>query len=236
MTEQLIFTTASLSPHATFSSFYPAENSSIIDYLKRFAQGQEEQFVYLWGNHRSGCSHLLQATCHMANEYQQSAMYLSFRQKQTLTPSVLEALEQMQCVCLDDIDAIAGDTNWEEALFHLYNRLRDSDVRLLVAAHNYVSAIPFQLADLCSRLTWGVALRLQQLNEQEKAAAIQFSAKQRGFELSDAVVKFLLNHCARDQASLFTILEHLDKASLVAKRKLTVPFVKSVLAIHTHRS
>ena len=231
MTEQLLLTTASLSPNATFSSFYPAKNVAIVDYLKAFAQGQSEQFIYLWGARGSGCSHLLQATCHLMHEHQQSAMYLSLKQKQALSPNVLDALEHLQCICLDDIDAVAGDAAWEEALFHLYNRLRDGNVRLLVAAHDYVKAIPFQLADLCSRLAWGVALRLQAFSEEEKAHAIQFSAKQRGFALSNAVVKFLLNHCARDQASLFAMLERLDKASLAAKRKLTVPFVKSVLAI-----
>lgn len=40
---------------------------------------------------------------------------------------------------------------------------------------------------------------------------------------------FLLNRLDRDLTYLFSVLEKLDKASLQAQRKLTIPFVKEQL-------
>ncbi len=45
------------------------------------------------------------------------------------------------------------------------------------------------------------------------------------------VGRYLLQHLARDMRSLCHALERLDRASLVAQRRLTLPFIKQVLAI-----
>ena len=52
----------------------------------------------------------------------------------------------------------------------------------------------------------------------------------RGFELSDDVGNYLLRHYQRNLADLFVLLERLDRVSLAEQRRLTVPFVKSVIA------
>ncbi len=48
--------------------------------------------------------------------------------------------------------------------------------------------------------------------------------------LPPEVSRWLLTQLARDTGSLLAGLEQLDRASLSAKRRLTLPFVKSVLA------
>ena len=76
-----------------------------------------------------------------------------------------------------------------------------------------------------------MSFQLQLLSDEEKQAALQLAANQRGFELPNSVAQFILTHCARQQGELFQLLIKLDEASLVAKRKLTIPFVKQILSL-----
>jgi DnaA family protein len=56
-------------------------------------------------------------------------------------------------------------------------------------------------------------------------------AERRGMILNEDVGKFILTHCPRHMSTLFAALDALDKMSLAAQRKLTIPFVKEVLQI-----
>ena len=72
-------------------------------------------------------------------------------------------------------------------------------------------------------------LKLEPLSDEEKLKALQLHAKNRGFNLSDDVGQFLLNHASRDMADLFDLLNKLDTISLTEKRRLTIPLVKKIL-------
>ena len=56
-------------------------------------------------------------------------------------------------------------------------------------------------------------------------------AKLRGFELSKEVGRFILKRLDRQMRTLFDMLDRLDHASIVAQRKLTIPFVKDILRL-----
>ena len=74
-----------------------------------------------------------------------------------------------------------------------------------------------------------MSFQVHTLSDEQKLAALQQRAKARGLQLEEEVGEFLLRHCPRDTRFLFEILEKLDAASLVAQRKLTIPFVRSIL-------
>lgn len=214
---------------ATFANFHPADNAQILAQCQQCAQVRGERFVFIHGATGSGKSHLLQAACHAASESGLSVVYLPLAQREQFRVEMLEGLENMGMLCIDDLDAIAGDAEWEEAIFHLYNRVRDAEARLIVAANNHPMALAVQLPDLQSRLVWGLVYKLQPLDDEQLTAALQLRAKGRGLELPAEVVAYLLKRCARDMNSLFDLLEKLDRESLVAQRKLTIPFVRQFL-------
>jgi DnaA family protein len=60
--------------------------------------------------------------------------------------------------------------------------------------------------------------------------ALQRHALNRGFEISLDVVNFLIKRFSADLQELLAILQVLEQASLAEKRRLTLPFVKDVLA------
>jgi DnaA family protein len=214
---------------ATFDNYCVGDNEHVLASLRHLLQGTGEPYVYLWGERGVGRSHLLQACCHALESANRSAVYLPLIEHEQLSSEMLEGMEDMDLICLDNINAVLGQRPWEEAIFHLYNRVLASDAKLIISSDIVPSQLPCLMPDLRSRLSQGLILQVQALNDEQKLAVLQLRAKRRGLELSDEVGNFLLRHYPRNMASLFEALIQLDQASLVLQRKLTIPFVKSVL-------
>lgn len=208
----------------SFANFYPAQNQQVVEAL----QQADEAFIYLWGGRGCGKTHLLQALCRQLAEQGQPVAYLPLAEE-GMAPQILEGMEAMSLLAIDDLDRVAGNTEWETALFHLYNRMRDAGGRLLVAARVGPTALPVQLRDLVSRLSYGLTLQMHELGDEDKLNLLQLRAANRGFDLPEEVGNYLLKRCERDMASLIQLLETLDSATMQAQRKLTIPFVKSLL-------
>ncbi len=209
----------------TFDNFLPDGNEPLLHQLR---EGQEP-FIYLWGGPGSGKSHLLHALCQAANQNGITAVHLGLSEHRLLDVAMLDGLEHYAVVTIDDIDAIGGEQQWEEALFHLYNRIRDSGTRLVVTATNPPGSAGFHLPDLISRLGGGPVYQLHPLDDNGKTAALQLRARRRGMELPDDVAAYLLKHSTRDLRGLFALLDEFDQATLTAKRRLTLPFVRELL-------
>ena len=217
---------------ATFANYYPGANAAALGYVERLCEadaGWTESLIYLWGGEGVGRSHLLQAACLRFEQRGEPAVYLPLAEVVEYGPALLDNLEQCELVCLDDLDAVAGRNDWEEALFHLFNRLRDSGRRLLLAASSSPRELPVQLADLQSRLTLALVFQLQSLSDEDKLRALQLRASRRGLHLSDEVMSYMLNRFSRDLGSLMTLLDHLDQYALQAQRAITIPLIKSML-------
>ncbi len=214
---------------ARFASFFPGPNTEVVRNLRTVAAGEGELLVFIAGGSGLGKTHLLQAACHAAARHGLAAAYLPLDELRTMSPGLFEGLEQLQLVCVDDVEAIAGLPDWEAGLFHLFNRMREAGSRLLAAASDRADRIGLQLPDLVSRLGWGVTYTLSPLDEAAVQAALMYRAQGRGLELPEETAAFLLKRVPRDLASVFDLLDRLDAASMVEQRRLTIPFVKAVL-------
>ena len=228
MSGQLIFNIR-LDDTATFTNFYAGNNQALLFALQAMMSESGEAFIYCWGGAGVGRSHLLQASCHALSEQGKTAVYLPLSRFSEFSPEILQGLEALFLVCLDDVESVLGNEQWELALFNFYNRARDQNTRLLISANKPPQQLNCHLPDLASRLAAGVVFQVLALTDEQKLAALQLRAKLRGFILTDPVGKFLLHHQPRDFPSLFTLLEKLDQASLIEQKKLTIPFLKSVL-------
>ena len=223
-----------LNDEATFDNFFVvpgSANALVLEAIKNLsAKHNPETFIYLWG--ASGLSHLLQAACHDALELGHSSQYLPLGDLAGFAPAeLLEGLEHQDLLCLDGLEAVAGRSEWDEALFHFYNRIRTQGSSLLVSAHCPPRDINTTLPDLASRLAWGTTYRLDALSDLEKQHALQQRAQRRGMEMSEDVARFILNHSSREPGPLFECLEILDRRSLAEKRRLSISFVKEVLGL-----
>lgn len=210
----------------TFATFVTGANAEVLSVLRQQQQG----LVYLWGSSGVGKSHLLHALC---AETQATAMYLPLRElKDAMQPQVLQGLEHYDLVCIDDVDAVTTDSDWCFELFALLNRMRDQAHGLIVVtAAAAPASLEVALADVHSRLLWGLSLQLQGLSDLDKAYALQLRAKTLGLVLNNDTAQFMVQRLGRNMRNLIDCLSQLDQASIAAKRRLTIPFVKDVLTI-----
>ena len=218
-----------LNDEATLGDFHWGNNLLLQHHLLDFLDPKNSKaMLYLWGISGSGKSHLLQAGCQALPHAE--AIYLPLLALKDFGPQVMEGLDTHTLICIDDIDAIAGMPEWEEALFHLYNRIRDSERgKLLISANTPPANTPIKLADLKSRLSWGMVIQLNELSDEDKISTLQRHAQKRGFELPTSVIQFLINRSARNMHDLHALINRLDETSLAAQRKITIPFVKQAL-------
>lgn len=207
--------------------FISDETASVV---QAFCETAELDFLYLAGEGGSGKTHLLLACAEAVQKGGKQVIYLSLSElMHSGSPAILQSLEQVDLLCLDDIEAVAGNVAWEEALFHCFNRLHDAKGKLLVASANTPAHSLIKLPDLRSRLATGLVYQLPVLNDEQKQRALIIQAHYRGLSMSDEAAQYLLRHYGRDMNNLIQVLQQLDKASLQAKRKLTIPFIKQVL-------
>lgn len=212
-----------------FDLLIVGDNTEAIYQARRSARGISHTSLYLWGQHGCGISHLLQAACIQADAESLGVAYIPLADSAALDPRILENLDNMDLVCIDDMDAICGQPVWELALLHLYNRMREAGTRLIIGAHASPRKISLQLADLKSRMSWDLVYHIKPLGDPDKIDALQRRATARGFELPRDVAEYIVNRTARDMPNLIACLDELEKASLVQQRKLTIPFVKKVI-------
>lgn len=215
--------------HSRLDQFSGGDNGAVLEHLAGLRPDTGRSITCLWGESGTGKSHLLQAMCTAMAGYGGRSAYLPLRQHAVLDPAMLQGLEQLDLVCMDDVESIAGLPDWEDAIFHLFNGLADAGRLLIFSAAVSPRGLPLQLPDLKSRLQSGLTFHLLPLPEAERLAALRERARQRGLELSEEVMTYMIRRLARDTHSLFRLLDRLDEASLSAKRKLTVPFVKELL-------
>ena len=213
----------------SFAHYHAGANAEAVACLTRLAEGTGESLIFLWGDAGLGKTHILQACCQHAHQLGANALYLPLHKMRRYGAELLDGLDSVEVACIDDIETIIGDDAWEIAFFNFFNRSRDRGHRLVVAANSAPADLGIRLPDLQSRLAWGLTLRLQPLGDDDKLAAITLKARHMGLELSPRVGRFLLAHYPRDLPSLWALLSRLDHASLAAKRKLTLPFIKEYL-------
>jgi DnaA family protein len=218
----------------TFASFKSESNEMVVQQLRHFLEhivdeNKQVHSLFLFGLADVGKSHLLHASCAYADSLGITSLCLSFSELTQLSVDVLDGLENIDLVCLDDIQLIAGNHVWQQGVFDLYNRMVEQNKCLIITGDQSVAQLNISLPDLVSRLSWGLTEQLKPLSDKEKSFALQYRAQQRGLTMNDDVARFLINRLSRDMTSLIAALEQLDQASIREQRRITIPFIKDVL-------
>jgi DnaA family protein len=219
-----------LDKHALFATFVAGENTAAVAHVAALAAGERRDIVWLCGPAGSGKTHLLQAACRHAGEAGLRSMYVPLEAGSGAHPDQLLGVERFGVLALDGIDAVAGNPAWEGRLFSILDDFQERRGSLLLAAKDAPAATPFTLADLASRAAGAVVYRLKALDEERQLTALMGHASRRGLELDEATARFLQARVPRGIAELCAWLDRLDRASLAAQRRLTVPFVRALLA------
>ncbi len=217
-----------LADRALFESFLPGPNAEALAHARAVARGEAHGATWVCGPPGAGKSHLLQAICAAAGA-RVRAGYLPLAQVAPLGAGMLDGLAQLGCLCVDDLERVVGEGEWERALFALLREIEEAGGTLVVAAREPPVLLNWSLPDLGSRFAAGAVLALRALDEAEQHAALELRARLRGLELPAETWQWLRRRYPRDMRRLYELLDTLDEAALAAQRRLTVPFIRDVL-------
>ena len=204
---------------ASFDSFYPGPNTLALNALRELNGA-----VLIYGGAGSGRTHLLQAVAR-----ERRCAYLPLSELRALGADALSGLDTTDALCLDDLDAVSTDRDWSLALLRLLDARRGRPLALSASAAP--DRLDIALPDLRTRLSLCAVFGLKPLDDADREALLRERARARGLDLPPEVSRWLLTQLSRDTASLVDAIDALDRASLSAKRRLTLPFVQSVLSL-----
>jgi DnaA-homolog protein len=207
-----------------------------VEHLRTLASGEAtasmpREALYLAGPAGVGKTHLLLATCAAAEAAGRRAAYLPLAAAAGRVRDALLSLEGNDLVALDGLEVVAGNREDEIALFDAHNRARAAGVALLYAARDIPDAIGLSLPDLRSRLGQATRITLVPLDDEGRREVLQQRAQRRGLVLEEAALEWLLKRVGRELGGLTVLLDQLDRASLAAQRRVTVPFLKQTLGL-----
>jgi len=212
----------------TFNNFWQGNNATLLCVTKQIAHGLgNDTQIFINGSTRSGKTHLLIATCQAATESGYRIAYLSG--KMIDSDHALQGYDQYDLVCIDDLHFLPQQRGSELALFGLINGLRHSGGRLLLSANGAIADLDIRLGDLLTRLNWGASYTLNPVAEEDFNEALLMRAQYLGLNIPTEVFDYLRLRCTREFATLVELLALLNNAAMQQRRKITIPFVRSVL-------
>ena len=208
-------------PLPTLENFVRGSNAELLAALTALCRGAAgERFVYLWGGHGCGKTHLLRALLSAFSERGEAAVMLT-------GPGAQRYAGPMGAVLVDDVDKFNDEG--QEQLFSTYNTQREHGGVLVAAGAVPSARLPLR-DDLATRLGWGLVYEVRGLSDEEKMDAMTEHARARGFTLDRDVLDYLLRRQARDLPTLLGLLDALDRYSMENKRAITIPLVRELLA------
>lgn len=213
---------------ASFENYLHGQNSELVDAMKAAVRGHETKLLYFYGPPNSGKSHLMFAALRLAKEENLKTSYLSLSDDY-VTPEMLSVVDVSSVVFVDNADAWAGNRNKERALFTLFEQIKHAGGQLIISASQLCDAAGFAIPDLISRLSSSLIYAITVLSEEQQFEALKMRANHRGLSISDEAIKYLLTRMARDTGEIFELLEQIDHASLAEQRRVTIPFLQTLL-------
>lgn len=190
-----------------------------------------ETGFFIWGQKGVGKSHLLHAISCLAQQRfpDMAVAFLPLAAEENFPPEILQGLEACQLVCIDDLDSVLGDENWEQALFHLINRMKDAQSSLIVSANVPLAKLEIKLADLRTRLEQLLNFEVKVLDDNDRKLALQQQAYEKGIRLEAEVINYIALRGPRNMSDLMNFLDVVEKTSLKQKRAVTIPFLKQLV-------
>lgn len=216
-------------PDQRFETFVAGDDALVAAPLRALAREGQRAGVLLTGPAGSGKTHLLIAACADVEAHGRRAVYLNAATAAGRLGEALEALHGFDLAAVDGLQDAVGRRDDEIALFDFHNRMHDAGRALLYASRAAPDALPLTLPDLRSRLAQCTRITVPPLDDDGRRRMLRLRAERRALQIDDAAIDWLLRHVQRDLASLAALFERLDRASLAAQRRITVPFLREVL-------
>ena len=220
-----------MKPHASFDNFYAYSNQCVLTLFQQFLEDDTETLALLVGAPGTGKTHLLNAALNQLEQNRIGARFYPLSELANLESDYdpeqfFEGVSDYPFVFLDDVDQWLPHPARERILFNLYNQFKMHGQKMILTSATVPRLMRLGLPDLTSRLNSGLLLTLNPLSDDEKVSLLQRWAMDRGFKLNAEIAAYILTRSERSVPDLMCVIERLDYASLTAKSRITLPFIK----------
>lgn len=214
----------------SFNNFLSEQSDFFTSSLQASINQVGESLIGVWGGQDSGKTHLINATASYARHQGSHFEFYDGYQLIACDPAQFDDFSNCKILLIDNLDAICGHRLWEQKFYHLINVCKRGEMTLLFTVSVNPPFLDCTLADFQSRLSWGLLMQLPLMVDTDVGQVLKFRAELLGIDLSKEVVTYLLTHYSRHLSAQMEILRLLDKMSLSAKKRITVPFIKQTLS------
>jgi len=213
--------------HSSFEGFYiDPKNKQLISILENISINEN---MYIYGLKNSGKTYLLQSLCNKYSKNDKSSLFLPLMDVTKYGVEIIDSIENMDLVCIDGLEAVSQNKEWEIGLFNLINNAQQTGCRLVFTSSSEEGAINFSLADLDSRIRKFQSHEIFPISDDHLLKALKKITNLRSISLGEKEAQYLITYTKRNIADLIIILESLDQLSMENKRRITIPLIKELL-------
>ena len=228
--KQLIFP-FQINQKASFDSFFCSpDNQNLMTRLADIVSSPDTSELIIHGEEGSGKSFLMQAICNELSSAEKQFAFIPMKKAFNMGVEIFQNLGSLDAVCIDDLQLILANQDWETALFNLINECQQSNCTLILSLGG---TQPLDesiiLPDLLSRIKRMEFIALHAVQDEFFNQAIDFVAQQLDIKIEEAELEFLLKHQTRIFSLLVENIITLDNQAASLKRKITIPLIKETL-------
>ena len=201
------------------SNIVNRETIALIDNLFKF--NYKDNRIYLWGPSAVGKTHILIATIKKFLNLNKKVIDLSF-----IYDNDTFDLGSIDLFFLDDIDRADGKI--QNNLFNIFNMSENENAAIFITGSlppNQMSLRP----DLRTRISQCLVLNLRELEDEEKKDVLLKRSYFMGINLKLEIIDYLVKNYNRNMHELIKLIEKIDKESIIQKKRITIPFIKSFM-------
>lgn len=225
-----------LRPEASFDS-YVTEQEAVAIALHQIQMAivrHRGGSWYFYGPPGTGRTHLLQAACRLSGACERRCAYVPLNDPDVCDyPDLIKGMEQVDVLCLDNVDAVLAREDWQAALADVLLQAQTLGHVVIMAGLQPMSLWLIRNEQLIVALANVIPVGVEPLRDpQTLTLAIQRHGRVRGLKIPKTVITYLQKTYGSDLQELLAVLKIIEDASLVEKHKIDLPFVKRVLG-HT---
>ena len=204
-------------------------NKELLRLINQLFDDENSSEVFIYGASGQGKTHILQGAVLKALDLDKNAIYIDC--SEPFPEHILDFIDQVHFISFDNVHLISSKN--QEIFFDLYNQARQSQILILVSGDSLPSDLEV-MKDIKTRLSLAAVYKLEELNDELIMRVIDSQMGQRNLSINSGVYEYLFKNYSRDLKLLLATLNDLDKASLQAKKAISVPFVRKFLNLHNH--
>ena len=229
---QLIFP-FQINQKASFESFFCSpSNLNLMARLNEIVLSKGAHELIIHGEEGAGKSFLMQAICNELSSSGKHFAFIPMNKAINMGAEIFQNLASLDAVCIDDLQLLMINKDWETAMFNLINECQQSNCSLMLSfGGNQPLEEITKLPDLISRIKRMEFIALHAVQEEFFNQAIDFVTHQLDIKIEKAELEFLLKHQARKFSLLIENIIALDKQAATLKRKISIPLIKETLNI-----